>query len=142
MAVVLTYDPQAEFLPMTLSGLAMAAVGMLLTTLELGGRGLRKLQDFRGYPMQAGSLAIPVLLASGVLLLHYLLPEVSILVWVSLLSISLTVALLYLHQRPSATRACAVMYARSRTTHDPRTWPVHGRRTADPGCATGLAQRR
>lgn len=89
MAVALTYAPEAKLYPLMAVGIPLALIGMLYTLLDLGGHRLQKLQDFKGYPMQADSLWVPLVLASSVIIGHQLWPEVPILVVISTAAISL-----------------------------------------------------
>ncbi len=102
MAVALTYAPGAELHPVILTGLGLTALAMLVTVLEMGGSGLRKVQAFRGYPMHAGSLLIPTLLAVAVMVLHQLLPNVPVLMLVSTTAVTLAVIFLFLRQPETA----------------------------------------
>lgn len=92
MGVTLISAPGAElaqFLPYTL---APALISIILSYLQLTRRS--DIEQFKGYPISFESLRLPLGLASAVLLLHYLAPQFSVIILVSLLSILLVIALL------------------------------------------------
>ena len=95
MAVALSYAPEARPDELMGTGLALTLTGMLVTLAGMGGRGLHRLADFQGYPMQAGSLWIPLSLAASVAVTHQWLPQLPILLLVSTLSLLLVTAFLF-----------------------------------------------
>ncbi|HPE60605.1 MAG TPA: hypothetical protein PLB10_09725 [Thiolinea sp.] len=95
MAVALNYAPGARPYDLISTGLLLTAIGMLVTLIGMGGRGLKRLADFQGYPMQFSSLWIPLLLAGSVAVTHYFLPQLPILLLVSTLSLLLVSVLLF-----------------------------------------------
>jgi hypothetical protein len=60
-------------------------------------------KQFIGYPMHFDALWIPGLLASAVLLLHQLQPDIPILTLIALLSLGLTLSLLLIRYRTAGT---------------------------------------
>ena len=96
VAVALTYAPQAKLLNIMQAGIPLALAGLLLTYLELR----RNADAFTGYPMQPASLALPAFLATAVIGAHYLLPDLSVLQIISILSPLTAIALLLLRRQP------------------------------------------
>jgi hypothetical protein len=93
--VALTYAPGMEWKATFVPGAIMAVIGISFTVLEV----IRnKKQSFSGYPIKAQSLLIPFTLAVSVLVFHHLLPSVSILILISILSLCGSVLLM--PQRP------------------------------------------
>lgn len=97
LAVALTYAPEAQLYPTLLTGLGIAVLAVGVCAALMGGFKLQRVATFRGYPTHFSSLLIPLLLAVAVLVLHELLPQVSILVIVSCSAISLTLLMLLWH---------------------------------------------
>lgn len=103
MAVALTYAPGAHLHPVVLTGLGLMVIAIVISVVEIGGLRLQKVADFRGYPLHFSSLIIPALLAITVLVLHVFLPDVPVLMVVSITSAVLTVAFLWL-SRPQVAK--------------------------------------
>ncbi|MGB1011724.1 MAG: hypothetical protein ACPGVP_18570 [Thiolinea sp.] len=104
MAVALTYSPEAELYSLMAIGIPLTLIAMLYTLFELGGNKLQKLRTFTGYPMQADSLWVPVLLASSVIIGHQLWPAVPILVMISAAAIILTTLFLLVKRSDEKTQ--------------------------------------
>ncbi|GGF85537.1 hypothetical protein [Alteromonas lipolytica] len=95
--VALMYSPGMVWTSTVLPGTLMALMGIGYTLLDVK---RRETPRFEGYPLQPGSLAIPVLMAIAVLVLHELFPTVKIMVLISCLSV--ISAILFIQQRPRA----------------------------------------
>lgn len=102
MGVALTYAPGAQLLTVIAYGLILTALSLALITILAGGWRLQKVQDFPGYPMHLSSVVIPATLASLVIVLHLLLPSVSVLALVSTSSIALVFLVLLLRAKQAA----------------------------------------
>ncbi|MEZ5450634.1 MAG: hypothetical protein R3E89_17245, partial [Thiolinea sp.] len=100
MGVALTHAPGASLYAVVAYGLGLNVLALGLITLLAGGWRLQRLDNFPGYPMQTSSLLVPVTLAVLVLVLHGLLPGITVLALVSITSILLTLCMLALGQRP------------------------------------------
>ena len=98
MAVVLTYVTDAELSSLLFFGIPFTLLGVLLTVLEAHFRFPRQLERFVGYPIQAGALAIPLLLVIAVGGFTLLAPETSLLVVISLCALFITLLLLLLRR--------------------------------------------
>lgn len=94
MGVALTYAPGASLSNIMSHGILLTLFGLSFTVLQVGGIRLDKLDHFRGYPTQAASLIIPLILAVAIVILHYQWPETSILMLVSITSVVLTLLVL------------------------------------------------
>ncbi len=94
MATTLTYAPQARLPVLVAVGLPLAACALFYTYRELRARDVNALSTFHGYPVHAGNLRIPVLLAAGVFATHELIPSLSVLTVITLLSPLLTFVVL------------------------------------------------
>ncbi len=101
MGVTLTYAPGANLLTTMLLGSVLTGVSLGLIILLAGGWRLHGLDDFPGYPMQAGSLLVPVGLAVTVLVLHQWLPAVQVLTLVSMTSVLMVLLALVLRADPA-----------------------------------------
>ncbi len=100
MGVALSNAPGAELVTLSSVGLPIAALGLLISGLQLSrwpaaGR-------YVGYPMHFGALWIPALLAALVLALHQWLPATPVLTLISLLAVLLTVVVLTVRQMAEA----------------------------------------
>jgi hypothetical protein len=94
MATTLTYAPRARLPVLMAVGLPLAAAALLCTY-----RGVLRSQPdglagFQGYPLRAESLRVPALLGAGVFAMHALVPSLSILTVITLLSPSLAALVL------------------------------------------------
>lgn len=103
MGVALTYAPGASLSNMMGYGIILTLFGLCFTVLQVGGLRLNKLDEFRGYPTQATSLIIPLILAVTIMLLHYQWPDTSILMLVSITSVVLTILVLLLRSPNTIT---------------------------------------
>lgn len=93
MGATLLSAPGSEvsrFLPYTAP---LAIIAMLISYVQLTRR--PDIEQFTGYPISIESLRLPLGLASAVLILHYLIPEFSVIMLVSSLAILLVVTLLF-----------------------------------------------
>lgn len=98
MGVTLISAPGSElarFLPYTA---ATAVAALAITYVQITRRA--DIANFQGYPISIESLRLPLGLAAAVLVLHYLLPDFSVIMLVSTLSVLLVLALLLIHQPP------------------------------------------
>lgn len=102
MGVALTYAPGAQLLTVIAYGLILTLLSLALITILAGGWRLQKVQDFPGYPMHLSSVVIPATLASLVIVLHLLLPKISLLALVSTSSIGLVFLVLLLTAKQAA----------------------------------------
>ncbi len=93
--VAIIYAPGMDWKSTMLPGVIMAILGMIYTFFDV--RSADK-DTFYGYPIKLESLVIPVCLAISVLLVHQLLPTVSMVVLISVLS--LIGAFVFMKQRP------------------------------------------
>ena len=99
MGVTLVSAPGAElarFVPYT-AGLAIVAI--LISYFQLTRRA--DTAAFQGYPISFESLKLPLGLAAAVLVSHYLLPQFSVIMLVSVLAILLVLTLLLIRNPPA-----------------------------------------
>ena len=89
MAVALKYAPGSSPTTLFLFGFGMAGAALLLTFYEVVRMG--NPADFIGYPLNKGTLWLPLLLVACISILHFAVPEMS-----PLEAISLLVATVYL----------------------------------------------
>ncbi|WP_445396567.1 hypothetical protein [Zobellella sp. An-6] len=101
MAVALSVAPGADLARLWLVSMPLALLAMALTFWQLCRQGGERasVREFRGYPLHAGSLVLPALLASCVLLLHELRPALSILAVITLLAPALSLAVVVAGRR-------------------------------------------
>ena len=104
MGVALTYAPGASLSNIMGYGIMLTLFGLCFTVFQVGGLRLNKLDQFRGYPTQATSLIIPLILAVAIVLLHYQWTEITILMLVSTTSVVLTILVLLLRNPKETTR--------------------------------------
>lgn len=97
MGIALTNAPGSELSRLSLIGLPIALLALAISSWQLARR--PEAAEFRGYPLQFGSLWIPGLLALLLILAHALVPQVSILTLVATLSLGLTLVLLILREK-------------------------------------------
>ncbi len=83
IGVALTYAPGSEWLSTFLPGLILT-LPMFAITFRAAWR--RDGRHFEGYPLKYESLVIPVILATTVLLCHWLIPQVRILTLITLIA--------------------------------------------------------
>lgn len=104
MAVSLSVAPEARLATLWLVSMPLALCGLLLTWWQLSrqqpGEGKAPVNDFTGYPLHAGGLLLPGLLAAAVLALHQWQPGLSILAVITLLAPALTMLMLVLKRQP------------------------------------------
>ncbi|WP_435104634.1 hypothetical protein [Arhodomonas sp. AD133] len=100
MAAALTYAPGARLERVIAVGLPVALLALAITAVELA---RERLDDFRGYPLHAGSLWLPAVLAAVILILHGLAPDLSVLGIITVLAPALTALILpFREARPAA----------------------------------------
>ncbi|MGR7922162.1 hypothetical protein ACU6RQ_13820 [Zobellella denitrificans] len=101
MAVTLSVAPGAQLARLWLVSMPLALLAMALTFWQLSRQGGERasIQEFRGYPLHAGSLVLPALLAAAVLLLHEWRPALSILAVITLLAPALSLAVVVAGRR-------------------------------------------
>ncbi|MDH3638054.1 MAG: hypothetical protein OES09_06265 [Gammaproteobacteria bacterium] len=113
MAVVLTYVPGAQLPVLIGLGLPLAFCGLVYTFAESIRSDPSRLAGFRGYPIHFGSLWIPGVLAGGVLLAHWGLPDWPVLTVISLLAPGLAVLVLWLRHGGKEAGMRMVRHART-----------------------------
>lgn len=94
MGATLVSAPGAElatFLPYTA---AVGVVAILVSYFQLIHR--NEITEFQGYPISFESLKLPLGLAAAVLITHYLLPQISVIMLVSIMAMLLVISLLLL----------------------------------------------
>lgn len=84
MAVAVYFVPDAPLTELLLVGLPLAVAGLLFSLWELGRD--PEVGSFKGYPIKPASLWFPALMASLVLMLHELFPDIPVLVIITLLA--------------------------------------------------------
>lgn len=94
MAVALTAAPGASLSRLMAVGLPLSAVAMLLTWMSLASGRHNHARDFVGYPIRFESLWVPAVLALGVLAVHEVRPDWSILAVITALAPLVTVVTL------------------------------------------------
>lgn len=94
MGIALTYAPGAEVLKIISVGIPLAVCSLIYIYLSGRYSDPQRLKNFEGYPMGFGNLWLPLVLAVGVLILHQIYPGTSVLVFNSLLSPLLAIAVL------------------------------------------------
>lgn len=103
MAVALSVAPGADLARLWLVSMPLALLAMALTFWQLCRQGAggeaAPVSEFRGYPLHAGGLLLPALLAAAVLLLHELRPALSILAVITLLAPALSLAVMVAGRR-------------------------------------------
>ncbi|NRP94312.1 hypothetical protein XMG59_000395 [Marinobacterium sp. xm-g-59] len=85
MGVTLISAPDAQLFTLVIWGLPSTVIALLFTYLQIAKKS--ESSPFIGYPVSINSLALPVGLATTVLLTHYWYPSTSVILQVSLLSI-------------------------------------------------------
>jgi hypothetical protein len=91
MGVALTYAPGASLPVLVLQGLPLACIALVYTFFECLWTDRDRLQHYAGYPLHFSALWIPGVLVIGVVAVHRLHPEISVLLIVASLSLLLTV---------------------------------------------------
>ncbi|OXY80816.1 hypothetical protein [Oceanimonas doudoroffii] len=105
MAVALSLAPEARLVTLWLVSMPLALLALLLTGWQLSrpNGNNAPVAAFTGYPLHAGGLALPGLLAAAVLALHELQPALSILAVITLMAPALTLTILTVkRQQPLA----------------------------------------
>ena len=113
MAVVLTYISEAKLLLMMAIGLPYALFGLVYVILEAQIFHRDQLKHFKGYPMTATGLKVPVILATTVLLFRFLLPRTPILIIIALAAVTVILIILI----PSFGIAGAARQMKKHTLH-------------------------
>ena len=91
MGVALTYAPGASLSRLVLQGLPLACIALVYTYIESLKSDHYRLRNYAGYPVHFSALWIPFVMVLGVLWIHHLRPELSVLLVVAGLSLILTV---------------------------------------------------
>ncbi|MFM2484368.1 transporter permease [Celerinatantimonas yamalensis] len=81
--VAMTYAPGAQWSHTVIPGLLLVVPMILMTYWEVS---RHKIEQFKGYPLRADSLVMPVILAIAVLALHHLYQQVHILTLITLIA--------------------------------------------------------
>jgi len=89
--IAIIYAPGMEWQKTLLPGIAMAFVAIAFSSVEAY---QRTKGDFLGYPIRRESLFIPLFMALAIILLHFIWPDVSILVLICLLAPSASIVLM------------------------------------------------
>jgi len=102
MGVTLISAPGSELVKLLPYTLPLGLIALLVSYLQLSRH--QEIGHFRGYPISLENLKLPLGLATAVLTTHFLLPDISVIMLVSILSILLVIALLLL-RNPLTTAA-------------------------------------
>lgn len=89
--IAIIYAPGMEWQKTLIPGIAMAFVAIAFSSVEAH---QRTKGDFLGYPIRRESLFIPLFMALAIILLHFIWPDVSILVLICLLAPSASIVLM------------------------------------------------
>lgn len=104
MAVSLSVAPNASLVRLWLVSMPLALCSLLLTGWQLSRRPAHTenapVQHFTGYPLHAGGLLLPGLLAMAVLAMHQWQPQLSILAVITLMAPALTLIMLAVKRQP------------------------------------------
>lgn len=100
MGVALTYAKGANLLGILSFGVVLALIAVIVSLVEFKYFNKFDLQTFQGYPLKLNSLALPVVLAMTIIVLHHLIPSLPILTLVALIAIVLSTLLLIIKRRP------------------------------------------
>lgn len=107
MAVSLSVAPEARLATLWLVSMPLALFSLLLTGWQLSHQPVNEdnapVSDFTGYPLHAGGLLLPGLLAAAVLALHQWQPALSILAVITLMAPALTLVILALKRQQPVT---------------------------------------
>ena len=113
MALALHHAPGARFATFAPYGIALVVCGMIYVYRSALASGTQGLADFEGYPMHLERLWLPLALALGVLSLHALAPQHSVLALIAF--IAPTLSLLVVLGRDGVVRTKAALGAHLRT---------------------------
>ncbi|MBN1007922.1 hypothetical protein [Amphritea pacifica] len=102
MGVVLISAPGAQLSTLMIYGLPTALIALIFSAWQISHH--PDSDKTHGYPMHAGALWMPLLLAILVIIAHHYLPELSVITLVTLISILFTLTYLLLRQ----PRDCAI----------------------------------
>ena len=100
MGVALTKAPGSQWMVMAAVGIPVVLVVLLLTGWQMSRRA--GIEAFPGYPIRAGALALPLLLAAGTMAARHAWPEIPILTTIALMSLLVTLLLLLLRRGTAA----------------------------------------
>lgn len=114
-AVVLTYVDGVRLPLIVISGFPFLLVTVVLVYFLALRFDSKELGDFRGFPLQKGSLWVPVMLAIMVLLAYWWFPAFSILGSIACSAILLTVVTLLLRQGVGVTLKTLTHFVRTET---------------------------
>ena len=104
MAAVITNVPDMRPGFVIVACLPFAITSFVVVLLEVRLRYWRQVQTFKGYPVNFYNLWIPAALASIILLLRALTPELSVLTHISLSALILTVVVLFWRERSGCNK--------------------------------------
>jgi len=94
--IVLAYVDGAELPKLMMVGIPLAGCALAFAYFSARLSGSVDLDSFRGYPIRFDSLAIPAMLGIGVLIIHDLVPSISILIVIAFTATILTITVLAL----------------------------------------------
>ena len=114
MALTLAYTPGSSLSFIMLTGIPLAAFGLLLLVVMGRGGWAGDLTHFPGYPAQFESLLLPGALAALVLLLHTLVPTLSVLTLVIMLAPVMVVCVVAVRQGPRQAPKTLIDFGRAR----------------------------
>jgi hypothetical protein len=100
MGIALSHAPGATLAGLSLYGLPLAAIGLLLSALQLSR--WPEAREYSGYPMHFSALWVPGLLALSVLLVHGYLPQLPVLTLISASALVVTVVVLFVRHASGA----------------------------------------
>jgi hypothetical protein len=96
MAVVLTYVEGAQVLSILKVGLPFTIAGFIVVYIEARLRYSKQLDEFVGYPIHFNALKIPAILMVSVVAFSHWLPEIPMLVVISICALMVTAVTLFL----------------------------------------------
>jgi hypothetical protein len=108
MAVVLTYAEGAQVLSIFKRGVPFTIVGFIVVYVEARLRYSRQLDEFVGYPIHLNALKIPAVLMMSVVAFSHWLPEIPMLVVISICALLVTSATLFV--RRGLTASCRTLH--------------------------------
>ncbi len=98
-AAAVVYTPNLNTPLVIMNGLVLAFITFVITFVELKFRKDYKLDSFRGYPISFGTIYIPIILATLVLITNSMYKDIKIIVLISLYSVFLTLFILIIKNR-------------------------------------------
>lgn len=103
MPLVLEQVPGTSIAMLYPFTIPLAIMGLAFTLLEMRLRHKRQFWVYRGYPLKAVTLRLPLLLISCVLLLHALFPETSTVMLVAVIAVFIPLLLVFIQQGSANT---------------------------------------